>query len=598
LKSKFLIISLLFTITAIIFIAKLFFIQVVETKYKLSADNNTLRFVTQYPTRGKIFDRNDKILVSNKVYFDLKVVPKSLSEFDTTALCRLLKTNIDEFKKTINEEKQSYRPITIKKQIDDKEFALIEEQLYKFPGFYFEKRTIREYQQLIASHVLGYIAEVNPEELKNDNYYEIGDFIGKSGIERKYETQLRGKKGVNILIVDVLGREQGSYRNGKYDENALAGLDLTTTIDADLQAYGEKLLTGKIGSIVAIEPSTGELLAIISGPTYSPDLFIGKNLSENYKMIEQSKGKPLINRALTSLYPPGSTFKLINGLIGLQKEVITTQTVFVTNGYDAGNHIVKDHISGSVDFQNAIQHSSNAYYCHVFKRIISDPKFTNYADAYEDWKMYVESFGLGVHLNSDLDNEKKGILYPASYFDRYYGKARWNYNTVISLAIGQGELGFTPLQIANMTAVIANRGYYITPHVIKKIQNNKINKQFIEKKYSKVSEEYFKPVIEAMEKVVSQGTGYSAYTPGIDICGKTGTVQNPHGADHSVFVAFAPKNNPKIAISVYIENAGFGSTWAAPIAGLMIEKYLNDTTSKPWVEKQIIETDLINQTYK
>jgi len=598
LKNKKIIIEAIIIIISLIFITKLFYIQVIDDSYKLSAENNALRHITQYPSRGKIYDRNGKVLVSNKTYYDIKVVAKSLSEFDTTKFCRLLSIPKDKLIKQINKNRKSYQPITVKKQVEGIEFAKIQEQLYKYPDFYFEKRTLRAYNELTAAQLVGYSGEVNVSDLKSDSYYKSGDFIGKSGIEKTYEKQLRGEKGENIYVVDVLGRVKEPYKKGKFDKEAIVGKNIFTTIDARLQEYGEKLMQNKIGSIVAIEPATGEILSIVSSPTYNPDLFVGKKLSENYKKIERQKGKPLFNRALRSMYPPGSTFKLVNALIGLQEEVITKRTYFVTNGYDAGTHIVKDHVSGKITFENSIQHSSNAYYCNVLKRIISNKKFNNYADAYEEWKKNVESFGLGVSLNTDLDYERKGILYSSSYFDKYYGKGHWNYNTIISLAIGQGELGFTPLQIANMTAAIANRGYFYTPHVIKKIEGDIIRKEFKEKHFTKIESKYFEPVIDAMEKVISGGTGYAIYNPEIKICGKTGTAQNPHGKDHSIFIAFAPKDNPKIAIAVYVENAGFGSTWAAPIAGLMIEKYLFNKISKPWQEKRIMEGDLINSLNK
>jgi len=596
LKRKIFIIGFIITSTALIFIARLFYIQVIDTSYKLSAENNTLRHITEYPSRGKIYDRNGNVLVSNKVYYDLKVVVKSLSEFDTVAFCRLINIEKDELKKKFRKNKNSYQPTTIKKQIVNSEFASIQEQLYKFPDFYVEKRTLRAYNKNTASQLIGYSAEVNVSDLRSDDYYKSGDFIGKSGIERTYEKTLRGEKGEKIFVVDALGRIKESYKNGKFDMKAVVGKDLYTTIDAELQIYGEQLMQNKIGSVVAIEPSTGEILSIVTSPTYNPDLFVGKKLSENYKKIERQKGKPLFNRALRSMYPPGSTFKMVNALIGLQQGVITPRTVFITNGYDAGTHIVKDHISGVVTFENSIQHSSNAYYCHVYKRIISNKEFPDYATAYEEWKKYVESFGLGVKLNTDLDFERKGIIYSSSYFDKYYGKGHWNYNTIISLAIGQGELGFTPLQIANMTATIANRGYYYTPHVIKRIEGDTISKRFKEKHFTKIESKNFEPVINAMEKVISAGTGYAIYNPEIRICGKTGTAQNPHGKDHSIFIAFAPKDNPKIAIAVYVENAGFGSTWAAPIAGLMIEKYLTGKINKTWQEKRILEGNLINNS--
>ncbi len=592
-KTKIIIIGGIFTVTALIFIVRLFFIQVIDTDYKLSAENNTLRQVTQYPSRGVIYDRNGKILVSNKAYYDLKVVPRSLKEFDTVSFCKLIDINIDEIRKLINKSKKSYQPVIVKKQISQEEFGFIQEYLFKYSDFYVEKRTLREYTLPVAAHLSGYIGEVDVDDIRNDAYYKLGDFIGKSGIEKTYEKCLRGKKGVNIFVVDVHGRIQGKYKEEKYDTSAVAGKFLVSTIDSELQAYGEFLMQNKIGGIVAIEPATGEILSLITGPGYNPELFIGKNLSENYPEVKNRKGKPLFNRALRSMQPPGSTFKPVNALIGLDQKVITDRTVFVTSGYDAGTHIVRDHVFGAVSFEKSIQLSCNAYYCNVFKRIIANKEYSDYAEAYEKWKEYVESFGLGVNLGTDLDFEKKGILYPSSYYDRYYGKGRWNYNTIISLAIGQGELGFTPLQTANMTAAIANRGYYIIPHVVKEIEGESIEKKFKQKQYTKVNNSYFEPVIEAMEKVVSSGTAMIVYTPGIEICGKTGTAQNPHGDNHSIFIAFAPKDNPKIAISVLVENAGYGSTWAAPIAGLMIEKYLTGSISKPWLEKRISEKSFI-----
>ncbi len=579
-----------------IFTVKLFFLQVIDTTYKLSADNNTLRYNTQYPSRGIIFDRKGKILVSNKIYYDLKFIPKSILQFDTIAFCKLINIPKNELISIFETTKNDIRPVIIKNQITPEEFAYIEEQLYKFPDFYAEKRTLREYTKPIAAHVLGYIGEVSKEELINDGYYASGDYKGKSGIELVYEKYLRGRKGVKIYNVNVHGHIQSKYKNGKYDTLAVAGYDLTSSIDEDLQEYGELLLKNKIGAIVAIEPSSGEILALISGPSYDPNLFTGKKLSENYKSIEKSPGKPLFNRALRSMQPPGSPFKLVNALIGLEKKLINDKTVFVTAGYDAGTHMVKDHISGAISFEQSIQFSSNAYYCNVYKKIITDTHYKSYAEAYDNWKNDVQSFGLGLNLGTDLDFEKKGILYPSSYYDKYYGKGRWNYNTTISLAFGQGELGFTPLQTANMTAAIANKGYYYIPHIVKKIEGHEIDHKFKEKHFTKVSEKYFYPVINAMELVVNSGTGISAYFPGIQICGKTGTAQNPHGADHSIFVAFAPKDNPQIAISVLVENAGFGSTWSAPIASLMIEKYLLKTISRPWLEEYIINKSFINTT--
>ena len=592
-KTKRFIISFIFSISALVFIAKLFYIQVIDDSFKLSAENNTLRHVTIYPSRGFVFDRTGKIIVANQSTYDLKVVPRSIEAFDTVTFCNLIGISKKDLVSVFKKKKYSYKPVILKKQINGEEYARIAENLYKYPGFYTEKRSLRTYPFPVAANVLGYLGEVNVDELKNDTYYQSGDYVGKSGIEKVYETDLRGDKGTEVFMVDVLGRVQGPYKKGSYNKQALAGKNIVSSLDIELQKLGEFLMQNKIGSIVAIEPLTGEILAMVTSPTYDPNLFIGKKLAENYRKIEYQKNKPLFNRTLRSMYPPGSTFKPINALIALQKGLITDRTVFVLNGYDAGTHIVKDHVSGAVSFKKSIQMSSNAYYCTVFKRIISDKRFENYANAYEDWRTYVKSFGLATKLGTDLDFEKQGILYSHKYYDSYYGKGHWNYNTIISLAIGQGELGFTPLQTANMTAIIANKGWYIIPHIVKDIGAAGIDKKYKEKHYSKVNEKYYQPVKDAMEAVVSGGTGMLAYVPGLDICGKTGTAQNPHGKDHSVFIAFAPKDNPKIAVSVYVENAGYGSTWAAPIASMIIEKYLTDSISRPWLLKRISEANLI-----
>ncbi len=592
-KTKRFVISFFFGITALIFIAKLFYIQVIDTSYKLSAENNTLRHVTIYPSRGFVFDRNGKIIVANQSTYDLKVVPRSIEAFDTAGLCKLIGVSEEELRSKFKKNKYSYKPILLRKQISGDEYAFIAEKLYQYPGFYTEKRSLRTYPFPVAANILGYLGEVSVNDLRSDSYYQSGDYIGKSGIEKVYESDLRGVKGTEVFMVDVLGRVQGPYKKGIYNKQARAGKNITSSLDIELQKLGEFLMQNKIGSIVAVEPKTGEILAMVTSPTYNPNLFIGKKLAENYRKIEFKKNKPLFNRPLRSMYPPGSTFKPVNALIALQKGLITDRTVFVLNGYDAGTHIVKDHVSGAISFKKSIQMSSNAYYCTVLKRIISDKRFNSFADAYEDWRTYVKSFGLAVKLGTDLDFEKEGILYSHKYFDRYYGKGHWNYNTIISLAIGQGELGFTPLQTANMTAVIANRGWYILPHIVKDIENKGIDDKYKEKHFSKVDSQYFEPVIDAMESVVTEGTGMLAYVPGLNICGKTGTAQNPHGKDHSIFVAFAPKENPEIAVSVYVENAGYGSTWAAPIASMIIEKYLTDSISRPWLLKRISEANLL-----
>ncbi len=575
---KRIILSSFVILSSLVFIFKLYSIQIADSKYKLSAENNAHRHVTQYPARGIIFDRNGNMLVFNEHVYDLKVVPKRLRKFDTLKLCELIGISKSSLKTTLKSKKQSpYKPVTVAKQIPFDKYSVLQEYLYRFPDFYIEKRTVRKYPKSIAAHLLGYVGEVSESDIEQEPYYKMGDFIGKSGVEKNYEEVLRGQKGVKLLLVDVHNSVKGSYKEGEVDTSAIAGKNFTSSLDADLQEYGEKLMLNKIGGIVAIEPESGEILCLISSPNYDPNLFVGQKLAKNYGKVAVRNDKPLYNRALKSPQPPGSTFKPVSALIGLQEGVLKPNTVIVVNGYSTGTHFVHDHIFGAVDLESSIQHSSNAYYCHVLKRILNDKDYSSISKAYANWKEHLHSFGLGVKMGTDLAYESKGLIYPASYFDKYYGKGRWNHNTIISLAIGQGELGFTPLQLANMTATIANRGYYITPHVVKKIAGKEIDNKYIFKNYTKIKKEHFEPVINGMEKVVTAGTARIANVQGLFICGKTGTAQNPHGDDHSIFIAFAPKDKPKIAIAVYIENGGYGSACASPIASLMIEEYLTDS---------------------
>jgi penicillin-binding protein 2 len=579
-------------LTTLVFIGKLYYIQVVDVSFKLSAENNTFRHITQYPARGIIFDRNNEVIVSNEPTYDLKVYPDQLSPFDTARFSELTNISKTELKQILKSGSR-FEAVTLIKQMPKQQYARLQEFLYRYPDFYTEQRALRVYRRPIAAHILGYVSETKQSEIDNDSYYRRGDFIGKSGVERTYESYLRGRKGVKIYLADVHNRLQGSYANGRYDTSAVAGKNIILSIDGELQHYGEQLMKNKIGGIVAIEPGSGEILALISSPSYDPGLFVGKKLKENYNSVANAPFKPLYNRALKSRYPPGSTFKPVNALIGFEKGVINPNTVFTVYGYHAGSHYVNDHIFGPVSFEKSIQFSSNAYYCHVFGKILNNPEFESIEDAYKDWKRMVQSMGLGVKLGTDLAYEDKGLIFPSTYFDKYYGKGRWNHNTLISLAFGQGELGFTPLQLANMGAVIANEGFYYKPHIVKSIEDEEINQQYKLKYYAAIDSKYYPPVKDALEKVVSGGTARSAYVEGLEICGKTGTAQNPHGDDHSIFFAFAPKENPKIVVSVYVENAGYGSTWAAPIASMMIEKYLTDSITNKWQEKRIMDANLL-----
>jgi len=578
-----------------IFIVRLFYLQVPDNHYKRSAENNATRHMTQYPSRGLIFDRNGELLAYNKPVFDVLVVKREMEDFDTTDFCKIVGIEKKEFLKKLNKIKSRFKPQIIIQLLSYERYSLLEEKLYKFKGFYTQTRTIRAYAKPIAANVLGYVGEVNQKIIDEQPYYKSGDYFGISGIEKSYEQEFRGKKGIKILTVDVHNRIKGSYKDGKYDSIAIVGLNVTTTIDVELQAYAEALMKNKKGSLVAIEPSTGEILSLVTSPSYNPNLLVGRKRTKNYHILKNDKEKPLFNRAIRASYPPGSTFKIVNALIGLQEKVITTKTVLPCNGgYRVGSFHQYCHHGGAVNFIYSIQGSCNAYYSQVFMRILKDNKFDSTGLAYKNWRNHLLKFGIGRKLNTDLSYERKGIVYTKEHYDKYFN-GRWRPLRLVSMAIGQGELGITPLQMANITAIVANKGYYHIPHIVKKIQGkDSIGARFYEKNYVDIAPEYFPPVIDGMELVVSAGTARRAYLPGISICGKTGTAENPHGKDHSIFIAFAPKENPKIAISVYVENAGYGGTWAAPIASLLIEKYINDSISRPYVEKRILDANLLN----
>ncbi len=593
---------------ALIFIAKLFYLQIINTSYRLSAENNVIRYVPQFPARGLIFDRNGKLVVHNEAAYDLMVIPSQLSEFDTLDLCDILTIEKEDFLISLKTARaySPYRPSTIIKQINPETYAKLQEKMYRFPGFYVHTRTLRKYSYNIASHLLGYVGEVSEKDIKKDPYYKLGDYIGKSGIEKSYETELRGKKGVKMYLVDVHNRIKGPYQSGRHDSDPIVGSNLTATFDADLQTYGEQLMQNKVGSIVAIEPATGEILSLVSAPSYKPSLLVGRIRSKNYLALARDTLKPLFNRALMASYPPGSTFKTINGLIGLQERTLYPSTTYgCTMGYHSRGLTVGCHSHRSpLNLPSAVQISCNAYFCNVFRNILDSGKYTDIHESFDSWRNYLISFGFGQKISLDLPNELKGFVPKSSYYDRYYGKKGWSSLTVISLAIGQGELGITPIQLANMTAAIANRGHYFSPHIMKEIAGGNDNKEmFIKKHNTAIDSINFIPIISGMEMAVNgqPGSGSTARIAKIDsiiVCGKTGTAQNPHGEDHSIFIAFAPKDNPKIAIAVFVENGGFGARYAAPIASLMIEKYLKGKTKRKWIEDYILKTDLIHGEQK
>jgi penicillin-binding protein 2 len=591
------VISAIFLTIAVLYLIRLFYIQVIDDKYKLAADDNALRHKIEYPERGVIYDRNGKILVYNEAAYDLMVIPKRVKNIDTTDLCNMLQITkeafIEKLKKLKKQKFSSFRPEVFEGEISLETYATLQEKLYKFPGFFVQARTLRKYPMRIAPHALGYVGEVDEKIIAANPYYRMGDNMGLSGVEKSYEEALRGQRGVKIVMVDVYNREKGSFEGGKYDTASVLGKSLTSSIDAELQQYGEQLMQNKVGAIVAIEPATGEVLTMVSSPTYDPNLLVGRLKKKNYPKMVRDTLKPLYNRATMAKYPPGSTFKLLNGLIGLHEGVINENTTFgCGRGFHFGGLTVGCHPHASpVNLKFSITTSCNAYYCNVFKNVLQ--KYPKTAIGFDVWRNHVMSFGLGHKFPTDLPQESSGNVPTIKYYDKYHGSGRWNAITVISLAIGQGEMGVTPLQMANFCSVIANRGWYIPPHIVKSIEGGQIDAKFKKKQYTKIEREYFDMVVDGMRNVVLNGTGRIAQLDSLTICGKTGTAQNPHGKDHSIFIAFAPMDNPKIAMAVYVENAGFGATWAAPIASLMMEKYLRREVKRPEMEKRILEANLL-----
>ena len=588
----------IFTVVLFIYLLRLFYIQVIDESYKLSANNNVLRYVTQYPARGLIYDRKGKLLVYNEAVYDLMVTPKLVKNVDTAEFCSLIGITRDDFIRKMIKAKQ-FSPVKssiFEKQLSAENYATLQEKLYKFNGFFALPRTLRKYPSPVAAHALGYIGEADEKTIARDSSYQIGDYIGISGIEQSYENVLKGKRGLKIMMTDVFNREKGSFENGKYDSAAVAGQNLTATLDEDLQMYAERLLQNKLGTIVALEPQTGEVLVMATSPSYDPNLLVGRVRSKNYGILLSEPYNTLFNRALQSYYPPGSTFKPVEALIGQQEQVLFPSTSYYCPGaFILGGVRVKcDAVHGSLSLMPAIQHSCNTYFCHVFRSIVDQDKYHSFEKSYENWRRQVMSFGIGVKLDIDLPHVLSGNVPTISYYDRYHGKGKWKSSTVISLSIGQGELGVNPLQLANIAATIANRGYYYTPHIIKYIGEDKMQiKKYITRNYTTVDSKYFEIVVEGMANVVEAGTAAASKVKNITICGKTGTAQNPKGPDNSLFIAFAPKDDPKIAMAIVIEKGGWGAQWAAPMASLIIEKYLTDSISRPEVEKRMMEGDLL-----
>jgi penicillin-binding protein 2 len=589
------VIAVIFIVVSLIYLMRLFYIQVLNDSYKMSANNNVLRYMTEYPARGLVYDREGVLLVYNEAAYDLMVTPRQVKQIDTVDFCETVGITKVQFIKKMKQVKaySPYKESIFEKQLSKETYAALQEKLYKFKGFFVQARTLRKYPQEIAAHTLGYVGEVSEKTTEKNPYYKSGDYIGISGIEKSYEEELRGKKGLKIMMVDVFNRPKGRFKDGMYDTTAISGQNLISSLSARLQKYGEQLLQNKSGAIVAIDPSTGEILACVSGPSYNPNLLVGRERSKNYGKLFMDKSLPLFNRALMAYYPPGSTFKLLNGLIGEQEQVTFRETRYPCNrGYPVMGGKPKCHPHPSpMDLPGAVSTSCNSYFCYVFRSIIDNrKKYPNVVAGYNAWRDYVLSFGVGVKIHTDLPQELPGNVPTQKYYDKYFGKNGWKSSTIVSLSIGQGELGITPLQMANIICSIANKGYYYTPHIIKGVGDKKQPRpEYKTKHYTKVESQYFEPIIDGMQGAVDHGTSTAARLKDIVVCGKTGTAQNPHGKDHSVFVAFAPRENPKIAVAVLVENGGWGATWAVPIGGLMIEKYLRDSISKPDMEKRMLE---------
>ncbi len=568
-----------------IILAKLFVIQIVDESFKIDASNNSMVYSIIYPPRGIIDDRNGKILVGNKIAYDLLVTPKEVGEFDTLALSRALDVPETFIREKMagyyrDRRKIGYQSVVMLKQMTPEQYMKFAEISYMFPGFRGQARSIREYPYNAGGNLLGYVSEVDADFLKRHKDYSPGDYAGKTGIEATCEKYLKGEKGYNIYLRNSKNKIEGRYRDGEMDREAVPGKDISTTIDAELQHYGQELMKNKVGSLVAIEPATGEILTLVSSPGIDVEMLA--DIGSHYNDILANPYKPMFNRAVQSSYPPGSVFKLVNGLIGLQEGVFTPDTEYPCSmGYHFGRNTLACHDHRSpIDFEEAIMMSCNAYFCYVFRGLLESGRYGSVDEALDVWARYVKSFGFGEKLGSDFPSELGGFIPDSGYYDKIYGKGRWKATNVISLSIGQGEIGCTPLHLANLCATIANRGYYYIPHLIRDSKEVEIDDRYREKQYTLVDTVHFHEVIEGMYRAVnsgyaSGGTATIAAVKGLDICGKTGTAQNPRGDDNSVFICFAPKDHPKIAVAAYVENASFGARWAAPLASLLVEKYLN-----------------------
>lgn len=584
-KRRWVIVAFLLVI-AVIFAVRLWDLQLNDMKYKESADSNAFLKRTIYPSRGLIYDRNGELVVFNQPAYDVMIIVHDATDFDSVGFCNTLGITMQELRDRFaamrdprrNPGYSKYSPQKLISHLDAADYGRLHEKLYRFPGLYIQKRVLRQYNYAAAANVLGNIREVNAKDVEKNHYYVGGDYIGDLGVEKSYEEYLRGIKGSEIMIRDARGRIQGHYDNGSRDVAPISGRDLTLSIDIKLQEYAESLMVGKRGAVVAIEPETGEILCMVSGPTYDPNLLVGRQRGKNYFKLVDDPSKPLFDRALMGAYPPGSTFKPTQGLIFLQEGIINTSTTYPCyHGYINGGLRVGCHAHGSpLPLLPALQTSCNAYFCWGFKNMIDRrSKYGSSANAFEIWKKHLVSMGYGYRLGVDLPGEGRGFIPNDRFYNKFYGEGRWSANTIISVSIGQGEILATPLQIANLSATIANRGYYITPHVVKAIADTVMPSDLLQRHDPTIDKHWYDKVAEGMRMAVTGGTCRRAAFPGVDVAGKTGTAQNPHGKDHSAFMGFAPYDKPRIAVCAYIENAGFGATYGVPIGSLVMEKYLN-----------------------
>lgn len=594
----------LIIVTSIILLARLFYLQIIDDTLKIKSENNAIKIKYDFPERGYIYDRNGKLLVANQPSYDIMVVPIEVKDIDTLEFCSILQISKTEFLEKIAKAKvySPRLPSLFLPQLNKMEFAGFQEKIRKYKGFYIQKRALRDYQTKHGANIFGFITQVNDAKIKDNTYYKSGDLIGSQGVEEAYEEILRGVKGVKYILKDKHNREIGSYKEGKFDTIAKQGSDLTLSIDGELQKYGEELMVNKRGGIVAIEPSTGEILALVTAPSYDPSLLVGRQRSKNYtKLYNDSIAKPLYDRGLLGEFPPGSPFKILTGLVGLQEGVIDPETSFTCrHGFSYGRGaFMKCHCPGGIIKLNfGIYKSCNTYFANTYKRTIE--KYKKPKDGVDVWANHLKSFGLGNFMGYDLPTGRKGHIPTSKFYEHFYPNGGWRSTTIISNSIGQGEVSMTPIQLANMMATIANRGYYYTPHIIKSIKGTKIDAKYTTKHVTTINRKHFDPIVNGLFDVYNHGTAYGLGVEGLEICGKTGTAENfakingkrVQLEDHSEFVAFAPRIQPKIAIAVIVENGHYGNTWAGPIATLMIEKYLNKKITRKDLEKRMLEGNL------